>query len=349
MKVETKLIKTKVGLLQLAEQLDNVTHACKYMGYSRDTFYRLKKLYETGGEMALQEISRRKPIPKNRVAPEIEEAVKKIAIDQPALGQVRASNELRKAGIFISAAGVRCVWQRHDLETFPKRLKALEAMVAQDGIILTEAQLMALERKKEEREAHGEIETEHPGYLGSQDTYYVGNIKGVGRIYQQTFIDTYSRVAFAKLYTSKHAITSADLLNDRVLPFFEEHQIPLLRVLTDRGSEYKGKPENHEYELYLALEGIEHSMTQVRHPQSNGICERFHRTIKDEFYSVAFRRKLYDKLELLQQDLDEWIAQYNNERPHSGRYCYGKTPMQTFLESLPLATEKIINQDYEAS
>jgi len=342
MKTETKLIKTKLGLLQLAEQLNNVTQSCKYMGYSRDSFYRIKELYDTGGELALQEISRRKPIPKNRVAPEIEEAVLQIAFDQPALGQLRASNELRKTGIYISPAGIRCVWQRHDLETFPKRLKALEARMAQEGIILTEAQMMALERKKEQREAHGEIETEHPGYLGSQDTYYVGNIKGVGRIYQQTFIDTYSRVAFAKLYTSKHAITSADILNDRVLPFFEQHQIPLLRVLTDRGTEYNGKPEHHEYELYLQLEGIEHSKTQVRHPQSNGICERLHRTMKDEFYAVAFRRKMYDNLELLQHDLDNWIQFYNNERTHSGRYCYGKTPMQTFLESLPLAKEKLI-------
>jgi len=266
MKSETKLIKTKLGLLQLAEKLGNVSQACKYMGYSRDSFYRIKELYETGGDIALQEISRRKPIPKNRVEPFIEEATVLMAFEQPAFGQVRASNELRKKGIFISAAGVRCVWQRHDLETFPKRLKALEARVAQDGIILSEAQLIALERKKEQREAHGEIETEHPGYLGSQDTYYVGNIKGVGRIYQQTFIDTYSRVAFAKLYTSKHAITSADILNDRVLPFFEEHDVPMLRILTDRGTEFKGKPEHHEYELYLNLEGIEHSKTQVRHP-----------------------------------------------------------------------------------
>ena len=312
------------------------------MGYSRDSFYRLKELYDTGGELALQEISRRKPIPKNWVAPEIEEAVVQIAFDQPALGQLRASNELRKIGVFISAAGIRCVWQRHDLETFPKRLKALEARMTQEGIVLTEAQMMALERKKEQREAHGEIETEHPGYLGSQDTYYVGNIKGVGRIYQQTFIDTYSRVAFAKLYTSKHAITSADILNDLVIPFFEQHQIPLLRVLTDRGTEYNGKPEHHEYELYLQLEGIEHSKTQVRHPQSHGICERLHRTMKDEFYSVAFRKKMYDNLELLQQDLDSWLQFYNNERTHSGRYCYGKTPMQTFLESLSLAKEKLI-------
>lgn len=349
MNTDTKLIKTKLGLIQLAQQLGNVSQACKVMGYSRDSFYRIKELYDTGGELALQEISRRKPIPKNRVEPFIEEAVVAIAIEQPALGQLRASNELRKKGIFLSAAGVRCIWQRHDLEVFSKRLKALEAKVAQDGIVLTEAQMIALERKKDKREALGEIETEHPGYLGSQDTYYVGNIKGVGRIYQQTFIDTYSRVAFAKLYTSKHALTSADLLNDRVIPFFEEHEIPLLRVLTDRGTEYKGRPEQHEYELYLQLEGIEHSKTQVRHPQSNGICERLHRTMQDEFYAVAFRTKVYDSLETLQQDLDTWVDFYNLERTHTGRYCYGKTPMQTFLESLPLAKQKLLNQTSPAA
>lgn len=340
----SKLIKTKLGLLHLAEQLGNVSQACKVMGYSRDSFYRIKELYDTGGESALHEISRSKPILKNRVEPAIEEAVVKMAFDYPAFGQSRASNELRKQGIFISAGGVRSVWQRHDLEVFDKRLKALEGRMAQDGLILTEAQLIALERKKEKKEAHGEIETEHPGYLGSQDTYYVGNIKGVGRIYQQTFIDTYSRVAFAKVYESKHAITSADILNDRVLPFFEEQQIPLLRVLTDRGTEYKGKPEHHEYELYLQIEGIDHSKTQIRSPQSNGICERLHRTMQEEFYAITFRKKLYHSLEELQQDLDEWMNYYNQDRPHSGRYCFGKTPMQTFKESLILARQKLIGQ-----
>jgi transposase InsO family protein len=201
-----------------------------------------------------------------------------------------------------------------------------------------------MERKKEKQETLGEIETEHPGYLGAQDTYYVGNIKGVGRINQQTFIDTYSRVAFTKLYTSKHAITSADILDDRVLPFFEEQKIPLLRLLTDRGTEYKGKLEYHEYKLYLQIEGIDHSKTQVRHPQSNGICERLHRTMQEEFYAVAFRKKMYNTLDEMQHDLDEWMDYYNNQRPHSGRYCFGKTPMETFRESIILARQKLIGQ-----
>ena len=349
MKSESKLIKTKLGLLNLAEHLGNVSQACKVMGYSRDSFYRIKEMYDTGGEPALQEISRSKPILKNRVDPSVEAAVVKMAFDFPAYGQQRTCNELRKQGIFISAGGVRSVWLRHGLEVFDKRLKALEGRVAQDGIILTEAQVIAMERKKEKREALGEIETEHPGYLGAQDTYYVGNIKGVGRIYQQTFIDTYTRVAFAKLYGSKHAITSADLLNDRVLPFFEERQIPLLRVLTDRGTEYKGKPEHHEYELYLQIEGIEHSKTQVRHPQTNGICERLHRTMQEEFYAVAFRKKLYDNISEMQKDLDEWMRYYNNERAHSGRYCFGKTPMATFKESIILAMQKLIGQPAPAA
>lgn len=344
MSTDAKLIKTKLGLLNLAEQLGNVSQACQMMGYSRDSFYRIKELYDTGGEVALQEVSRRKPIRKNRIEEHIEQAVVEMAIEQPALGQVRVSNELRKRGIFVSPCGVRCVWLRHDLEVFSKRLAALEAKVAQDGLILTEAQLVALERKKEKREASGEIETEHPGYLGAQDTYYVGNIKGVGRIYQQTFVDTYSKVAFAKLYDRKTAITAADVLNDKVVPFFEEQEIPLLRILTDRGTEYCGKREYHEYELYLTIESIEHTKTKVRSPQSNGICERLHRTMQDEFYAIAFRKKLYESIEALQADLDAWLIEYNTQRTHSGKYCFGKTPWETFQSSKELAQNKMLDQ-----
>src|ERR1044071_3192411 len=175
---EEKIIKNKVGLVKLAQTLGNVSQACKVMGYSRDSFYRFKELYDAGGELALQEISRKKPVLKNRVEEHIEAAVVQMAFEKPAFGQLRTSNELKKRGLFISSGGVRCIWLRHDLETFDKRLKALSARVAQQGLILTEDQLQALERAKQEKAAHGEIETEHPGYLGSQDTFYVGTLKG---------------------------------------------------------------------------------------------------------------------------------------------------------------------------
>lgn len=342
---EQKVIKPKLGLLELAKQLGSVSQACKVMGYSRDSFYRFKDLYETGGEAALADMSRKKPLIKNRVSDHIEQAVIDLAVENPALGQLRASQALQQKGIIVSSSGVRSIWLRNDLETLKKRLKALEAKSAQDGILLTEDQLAALEKAKETREALGEIETEHPGYLGSQDTYYVGNMKGVGRIYQQTFVDTYSRVAICKLYNDKTSITSADVLNDRVIPFFAEYEIPLIRVLTDRGTEYCGRVESHAYQLYLAIENIDHSKTKARSPQTNGICERFHRTLKNEFYEIAFRKKIYNTLEELQVDLDEYLRKYNNERPHSGRFCYGKTPMQTFMDSVKIAKEKYITPD----
>jgi transposase InsO family protein len=336
-----RIIKNKVGLINLAGELGNISKACKVMGFSRETFYRYQRAVSEGGVEALVEKTRRKPNLENRVDEAIEKAAVEIALEFPGYGQLRASNELRKRGLFVSPSGVRSIWLRNNLESLKKRLKALEKKSSEEGLVLTESQLSALERKKDDDLACGEIETMHPGYLGSQDTFYVGTLKGVGRIYQQTFVDTYSKVAHCKLYTTKTPITSADLLNDRVLPFFEGHGMGVLRMLTDRGTEYCGKVEQHDYELYLAINDIEHTKTKARSPQTNGICERFHKTILQEFYQVTFRKKIYETLDELQKDLDDWLDYYNHHRTHQGKICCGRTPMQTLLEGRKIWQEKV--------
>lgn len=340
--VNQPIVKHKLGLLNLAEELGNVSQACKIMGVSRDTFYRYHEAKTQGGVEALLQKDRRKPNLKNRVDETVEQTVLAYAIEQPAHGQARTSNELRKLGTFISPSGVRSIWLRHELGNFKQRLKALEKHVAATGCVLTESQVVALERKRDDDIACGEIETAHPGYLGSQDTFYVGNMKGVGRVYQQTFVDTYSKWAAAKLYVTKTPITSADLLNDKVLPFFAEHDVAMLRILTDRGTEFCGKVEQHDYQLYLAMNDIEHTKTKAASPQTNGICERFHKTILQEFYQVTFRKKIYRSVEELQLDLDEWIKYYNHDRTHQGKMCCGRTPMATFMEGKEICRSKLI-------
>lgn len=336
-----KIIKNKVGLINLAQELGNISKACKIMGYSRETFYRYQEAVEQGGVEALLEKTRRKPNLENRVDEVIERQVIAYAINFPTHGQLRTSNELRKEGVIVSPSGVRSIWLRNNLANKKQRLISLEKKMAEENLILTEAQVAALEKKKDDDLACGEIETAHPGYLGSQDTFYVGTIKGVGRIYQQTFVDTYSKVASCKLYTTKTPITSADLLNDRVLPLFEAHDMRLLRILTDRGTEYCGKVEQHDYELYLGLNDIEHTKTKAYSPQTNGIVERFHKTILEEFYKIAFRKKIYQSLDEMQKDLDDWVDYYNHQRTHQGKMCCGRTPMQTLLDGKKIWQEKV--------
>ena len=350
MTTQEKLAKRKLSILELAEFLKNVSQACRISGVSRQHFYDIKKAYDEHGLEGLKEKTRRKPCIKNRVAPEVEDAVVQMAFEYPAYGQARACNELRKKGILVSSGGVRSIWLRHNLETFKKRLTALEEKAAKEGIVYTESQLQALETAKRQRDSHpDEIETEHSGYLISQDTFYVGYLKGVGRIYQQTVIDTYSSVAFGKVYTAKIPITAADTLNDRVLPFFEEQNVPVLRVLTDRGTEFCGSQDKHPYELYLQFNDIEHTKTKARSPQTNGICERFHQTVLNEFYRITFRKKVYTDLETLQMDLDEYMVEYNTERTHQGKRCKGRTPMESFIDGKKLFNEKNIRETMTAA
>jgi len=285
------VINRKLNIVELSEQLGNISEACRRLKVSRQHYYDIKQAIEEDGIEALVEKSRCKSRIGNRVSPEVEKSILDYCLEYPTHGQVRVSNELRQDGVIVSSGGVRGVWLRHDLATKGLRLKRLERYSAETGNVLTESQVKALEEAKEEKQSHGEIETHHPGFLLGQDTYYVGYIKGVGKIYQQTGIDTYSNVGFAKVYSEKTAMTAADFLNDKVLPFFDEQGMQLLRTLTDRGTEYGYNNLEHPYQLFLHLNDIEHSRTKARHPQTNGCTERLNQIIQDEFYSLAFRRR----------------------------------------------------------
>lgn len=341
------IIRRKVNILELGETLGNISEACRRLGVSRQHYYDIKKAIEKEGLEGLLEKSRTVPRIGNRVAPDIEEKVLDYSLQFPTHGQVRVANELRKVGLQISAGGIRSIWMRHDLHLKALRLKRLEAWAAENGEVLTESQVQALEEAKEKKEAHGEVESPHPGFLLAQDTYYVGTIKGVGRIYQQTAIDTHANVGFAKVYRDKTALSAADLLNDKVLPFYDEHGLRVLRALTDNGTEYRGRIDSHPYELFLHLNDIEHTRTRVRRPQTNGSVERLNQTIQEEFYQVAFRKKLYTTTEEIQTDLDDFMTLYNAERTNQGKYCQGRTPLQTFTDGLELYRNRVFDYGVE--
>jgi transposase InsO family protein len=341
------IIGRKLNILELGKTLGNISDACRKLGISRQHYYDIKKAIEEEGLEGLLEKSRKGPRIGNRVAPEIEQKVLDYSLEFPTHGQVRVSNELRKQGIQVSAGGIRSIWVRHDLQVKGLRLKRLEEWAAENGEVLTESQVKALEEAKEEKEAYGEVESPHPGFLLAHDTCYIGTIKGVGRIYQQTAIDTHANVGFAKLYLEKTGLAAADFLNDKVLPFYDAQGIRVHRVLTDNGVEYCGRQESHPYELFLYLNDIEHTRTKVRRPQTNGSVERLNQTIQDEFYSVAFRKKLYRTVEEVQVDLDVFLEYYNEERTNQGRYCQGRTPLETFTDGLEIYNQYVFDNVVE--
>lgn len=342
------IINRKLNILDLSETLGNISEACRKLGVSRQHYYDIKKAVEEEGVDALVAKAKTRSRRSNQIPQEWENAILEYSLHQPMHGQVRVANELKRLqNIHISPAGVRQVWLRHDLTKRDLRLKRLEKWAAGEQNILTESQIQALEAAKEEKQAHGEIESYHPGFLLGQDTCYIGYIKGIGRIYQQTGIDTYSNVGFAKLYLDKTAMTAADFLNDKVLPFFDEHGIHLLRTLTDRGTEYCGNLSGHPYQLFLHLNDIEHSRTKARHPQTNGCTERLNQTILDEFYRVELRKKIYKTLEELQADLDAFMKRYNEDRTNQGKYCRGRTPMETFREGIEIVGDYVSENEGE--
>ncbi len=330
----TQSTKRKLSLLQLAEELGNVSKACKIMGYHRDTFYEVRRAFQVGGVAALVEQKRGPKTPHpNRVVPEIEESILALSLEHPTYGAQRIANELRLREVNVSPSGVRGVWLRHDLETRYKRLMRLEAHAQDETLVLSDEQIRLLERHScEFRMRH--VETNAPGELLNQDTFYWGTLKGVGKVYVQVLVDAFCSLAFAKVYTSKMPITSAELLYDRVLPFYDALGVAVQAVLTDNGREFCGRPDQHPYELLLALHDIEHRTTKVRSPRTNGFVERMNRTLLDECFRVKGRTTWYTAPEQIQRDLDKFLEFYNLKRSHQGYRLKGRTPAQALRESL---------------
>jgi transposase InsO family protein len=336
------IIRRKLNIVELGETLGNISEACRRLNISRQHYYDIKRVVEEEGVDGLLEKSRQVPRHGLRVASTVEDAILAYSLECPSDGHDRVANELKRRGIVVSASGVRCVWVRNGLTRRADRLRRLEDYAASEGSVLTERQVHALETAKLHKEAHGEIETHHPGFLVGQDTCYIGYIKGIGKIHQQTAIDTYSNVGFAKVYSDRNALIAADFLNDKVLPFFDQRGVKLLRMLTDRGTEYCGNAGRHPYQLFLHLNDIEHTPTKAYSPQTNGCTEKLNQTILDGFYATAFRKKVYRSLDEIQADLDEWMRYYNEERTNQGKHCKGRTPLETFLDGIALY-EKLVH------
>lgn len=335
MSTREKLIKARLGMLALAEELQNIKLACKRAGISRSHFYEIKEAFEKFGRDGLVAPERRKPRMPNQTPPELEKRILDMTEAYPTYSYIRISGQLRLVGVGVSPSTVRAVWARHGLTLKFHRLLWLEQKVASAGGVLTESQMRLLRKHRgrtQDPEQH--VDAPHSGYLLCQDTYFVGTIKGVGKIYMQSAVDAHCSLGFAKLYLSKVPMTAVDLLNDRVLPFYDQHDAQLEHLLTDNGREFCGREVHHPFELFLAINQVRHRRTQVQSPETNGFCERFHRTVQEEFFAVAFRKNLYESVDQLQADLDRYLDFYNRERSHNGYRTQGRTPFQAFLDGL---------------
>jgi len=335
MTTDKKVARRKLSLLELATEMNNVSKACKIMGYSRQQFYEIRRNFQTyGADGLIDRLPGAKGPHPNRVPEDVEQAILDHSLEHPSHGPLRVAQELVLKGVQVSSGGVRGVWSRHELLTKHDRLLRLEKHVADRKIELSDEQIRLLERFSPEfRERH--IETRHTGDLVAVDTFFVGCLKGVGKVYLQSVIDCYSRYAWGRLYTNKLPVTAIHVMNNDVLPTFEAHNARITTVLSDNGREFCGRPDRHPYELFLQLEEIEHRTTKVRRPQSNGFVERLHRTLLDEHFRVMGRKKFYESVEEMQTDLDTYLKTYNEKRPHQGRNMNGRTPAKVFIEGLP--------------
>ena len=333
-------------VLQLAETLGSVTKACQQRGMTRTQFYEYKRRFQTHGLEGLKDLP---PIHKSHpftTSPEAVSRILELSLANPTWGCVRLSDHLKREGISVSSPTIQNILIKHGMASRYDRLLKLEEKAATEAITLTAEQIALIEKANPcFRERH--VESSRPGELLCQDTFFVGHLKGVGKVWLHTLVDTYGSVAFGFLHTSKQPEAAVALLHNDVLPFYADKGIPVATVLTDNGREFCGT-ENHPFEFYLALADIEQRTTRVRRPQTNGFVERFHRTVLDEFFRKVFRTTFYETVESLQRDLDDWLAYYNRDRPHQGYRNHGRRPLDTvnqYLQTVTQDTKCYVSQD----
>ncbi len=336
MTAEEKLAHQRLSVLQLAEALGNVTEACRQRDISRTQFYEYKRRFQTHGLEGLKDLS---PIHKSHpftTPPETVEKILELSIEHPTWGCDRLSDQLKFQGVNVSSPTIQAILIKNGLGSRYERLLKLEEKALEQRIELTPQQVVQIEKANPAfKERH--VESSRPGELLSQDTFFVGTLKGVGKVYLHTVVDTFGSYAFGFLYTSKQPEAAVAVLHNDVLPFYQAQEIPVEKILTDNGREFCGTG-SHPYELYLQLNEIKHQRTKVAHPQTNGFVERFHRTVLDEFFRIAFCTKFYDSVEDLQADLDAWLIEYNTQRAHQGYRNRGRRPMdviQDYIKQRP--------------
>lgn len=336
-------IRSKLALLQLAKELGSVSKACEIMGYSRDSYYRFKRQYEKVGEQGLRNLSRKKPALKNRVAPEVEEQVIEIALDYPNYGQAKASEILTARGCTISASGVRAIWVRHNLETKKNRLIALESALRQKQNLAPDARLKA-EQLYSIKQNEIELECLYPGNVCVQDTMKIGEIDGVGLVYQHTFIDAYSQYAIGMVSTSNDSAHAAQFLSEQVAKRFVQMEVPIEHILTDKGAEFFGKKSVPFRDIIDQLKINHVHMRAYNGPVVNGLGARFHRLIWDNFYESLIKKTRIDSLATLELALQQWLSEYNQKFAVAGRYTLGRAPNKSLDLSRHLINPNALKQ-----
>jgi transposase InsO family protein len=338
MNAETKIAHQRLSLLELAQNLGNVAEACRQRDVSRTQFYEYKRRFQTHGLAGLKDLPPIHHSHPQTTPVEVVDKLLALSIDSPTRGCNWLHDRLQLEGISVSAPTIQGILNKHSMGSRYDRLLKLEARAVEQEIELTPQQVAWIEKANPAfRERH--VESRRPGELLSQDTFYVGRLKGVGKVYLHAVVDTFSSYAFGYLHTSKQPEAAALVVHNDVMPFYQAHDLTVGAILTDNGREFCGT-ETHPYELYLSLNEIEHRRTKVRSPQTNGFIERFNRTVLDEFFRIVFRTTFYESVETLQADFDAWLVTYNTERPHQGYRNMGRRPIETIMLYLETVKEE---------